>query len=128
MGEPQFTVAIVDDEESVRTALSRLFRSAGFKAVTFGTGADFLTTLMKYQPDCLVLDLHLPVNSGMDLLHQLSKANIQLPTVMITGHDVPGMKERALASGAGAYLVKPLDDNVLISAVLDSIQRKLKGN
>lgn len=126
MGDTQFTVAILDDEDSVRTALSRLFRSAGFKPTTFVSGAEFLATIPQNPPDCLVLDLHLPVQSGMDVLYQMSKTNIDLPTVMITGHDVPGMKERALASGASAYLVKPIDDNVLIAAVLDSIQRKLK--
>src|SRR5262249_43755988 len=116
MGDLQFTVAIVDDEESVRTALSRLFRSAGFKTETFATGAEFLATIPQHLADCLVLDLHLPVQSGMDVLYQMKKANIQLPTVMITGHDVPGMKERALASGASAYLVKPMDEDALIAA------------
>jgi len=128
MGDVEFTVAIVDDEESVRTALSRLFRSAGFKTETYATGAEFLATIPQHLADCLVLDLHLPVQSGMDVLYQMKKANIQLPTVMITGHDVPGMKERALASGANAYLVKPMDEDALIAAVLESIQRKLKQN
>jgi len=122
MVQPQFTVAILDDEESVRIALSRLFRSAGFKPTTFSSGAEFLATVPQNLPDCLVLDVHLPVQSGMDVLFQMSKTNIHLAVVMITGHDVPGLRERALASGATAYLVKPLDDKVLIAAVLDSIQ------
>jgi FixJ family two-component response regulator len=128
MGEPMLVVAILDDEESVRTALSRLFRSAGFKAQCFASGAEFLNTIPSLMPDCLVVDLHLPVQSGLEVVKQLSKKNVRLATVMITGHDVPGMKEQALASGADEYLVKPIDENVLITAVVTSIRRKAELN
>jgi FixJ family two-component response regulator len=115
-------VAVVDDEDSVRKALSRLFRSAGFETRTFASAPEFFESLPSHVPDCLVLDLHLIGLTGLDVLNLLDAVSLRLPTVVITGHDMPGMRERALASGAAAYLLKPLDDKTLISAVLASIQ------
>jgi len=124
MGDTSLLVAILDDETSVRIALDRLFRSAGFKTDSFATASAFLESPILKHADCLILDLHLPGQTGMDVLKQVVEKKLPFPIVMITGHDVPGMRERALASGADEYLLKPLDDDVLISAVITSIQRK----
>ena len=124
MSESELLIAIVDDEEAVRKALGRLFRSAGFLTVCFASGREFFESLSSRKPDCLVLDLHLPEINGMDILNHVVSGNILIPTVMITGHDMPGMKDFALASGASAYLLKPLDDATLIEAVLRSIRKK----
>jgi FixJ family two-component response regulator len=115
-------IAILDDEEPVREALGRLFRSAGFKTEFFPLAKDFLESLDSHQPDCLVLDLHLPGLTGLDVLNHMVKQRIRVPTVMITGLDIPGMRENALASGADAYLLKPFDDTTLIDAVMTSIE------
>lgn len=120
-------VAILDDEAAVRIALGRLFQSADFQIEIFASGQDFLDSLSLRTPDCLVLDLHLPGLTGLDVLHAITARNVRLPAVMITGHDMPGMKERALASGASAYLLKPLDDLILIDAVLASVRGNGNG-
>ena len=120
-------VAILDDEAAVRIALGRLFQSADFQIEIFASGQEFLDSLSLRTPDCLVLDLHLPGLTGLDVLHAITARNVRLPAVMITGHDMPGMKERALASGASAYLLKPLDDLILIDAVLASVRGNGNG-
>jgi FixJ family two-component response regulator len=116
-------IAVVDDEPSVRKALVRLFRSAGYEAREFASGQEFLGTLPYYRYGCLVLDLHLPGMSGLDV--QLDTAFIEapLPVVIITAHDQPGARQKCLAAGAFAYLCKPFDDKELLQAVADAIER-----
>jgi FixJ family two-component response regulator len=88
-------VAVVDDDESVRKALQRLLCASDFDAETFGSAKDFLASLPHVPlPDCLVLDLHIPGISGLDLQRQLVRIGPQVPTVVITGHDEPGIQER----------------------------------
>jgi FixJ family two-component response regulator len=122
MGSHSVLVAILDDEEPVRTALARLFRSADFQTETFGSGQEFLDSLNSHLPDCLVLDLHLPGLTGLDIVQQIVGRKLPIPIVMITGHDMPGLKERALSAGARTYLLKPLDDTTLIEAVSSCTQ------
>jgi FixJ family two-component response regulator len=110
-------IAIVDDDEAVRKALQRLFSAADFEGVTFATGPEFLKTLPGAQPDCLVLDLHMPGMTGLDVLRELATRGPSLPTVIITAHDEPGTERRCLAAGAKGYLCKPLDDVTLLDAV-----------
>jgi FixJ family two-component response regulator len=111
-------VAVVDDDESVRKALQRLLRASGLDADTFASAQDFLASLpQSTQPDCLLLDLQMPGTSGLDLQRQLLRAGPQLPVVVITGHDEPGMQARCLAAGASAYLRKPLEAGALLAAI-----------
>lgn len=116
-------VAIVDDEEPVRTALARLFRSADFQTETFSSGEEFLDSLNSHLPDCLVLNLHLSGLNGLDIVQQIVRRKLPIPIVMITGRDMPGLKERALSLGASAYLLKPLDDKTLIETVASYTQK-----
>lgn len=117
MASVRLLVAVVDDEESVRRALRRLFLAAGIDVDTFASGQEFLASLAARRPDCAVLDLRLPGLTGLDVLERLAEAGIRLPVVLVTGHDQPGVAERALATGAAAYLRKPLDDESLLNAV-----------
>jgi FixJ family two-component response regulator len=111
-------VAVVDDDESVRKALQRLLRAFGLDADTFGSAEDFLASLPQASPpDCLVLDLQMPGTSGLDLRRQLVRTGPQVPTVIITGHDEPGMEARCLGAGASAYLRKPLEARTLLAAI-----------
>ena len=111
-------VAVVDDDESVRKALQRLLRASDFDADTYASAQDFLASLPHaIPPDCLVLDLQMPGTSGLDLQRQLVRAGRQLPVVVITGHDEPGMQTRCLAAGAQAYLRKPLEAGTLLAAI-----------
>jgi FixJ family two-component response regulator len=110
-------VAVVDDEESVRTAIGRLLRSAGFSVETFSSGLDFLRSMRNRLPDCLVLDLRMPTVSGFDVQRSLSESGSGLPVVIITGDDSVESRARALGQGAKAYLRKPVDDAMLMDAI-----------
>lgn len=110
-------IAIVDDEESVRKALQRLVRSAGFAVETYASGAEFLESMQSHEPACVVLDLHMPEVNGFEVQHALSRAGMQVPVVIITGHDTPEARTRALGQGAKAYLRKPVDDLMLLAAI-----------
>jgi FixJ family two-component response regulator len=111
-------VVVVDDDASVRKALQRLLRACDLDADTFASAEDFLASLPRAPlPDCLVLDLQMPGTSGLDLQRQLVRTGPQVPTVIITGHDEPGMEARSLAAGASAYLRKPLEARTLLAAI-----------
>jgi FixJ family two-component response regulator len=105
----------------VRKALSRLLRAAGFGVGTFATGREFLDSLNRLRPDCSILDLHLPGLSGLDIQQTLVRENAALPCIIITGKDEPGVGERVMASGAVAYLRKPLDEAALLSAIESAV-------
>jgi FixJ family two-component response regulator len=121
MQAPPLVVAVVDDEEAVRRALRRLFVASGYKAITFASGYELLEFLSRERPDCVLLDLHLPGLSGLDLQTHLRTMRPPVPSVVITGHDAAGVKARVLAAGASQYLLKPLDDCVLLAAVAAAI-------
>lgn len=123
MQAPRLVVAVVDDEEPVRRALRRLIHASGYDAVTFASGYELLDFLKDDRPACALLDLHLPGLTGLDLLQNLCLMQPPVPCVVITGHDAPGVKARVLAAGASEYLLKPLDDSVLLSAVAVAIHR-----
>ena len=114
-------VAVVDDDEAVRRALSRLIRSLGFEAETYAGGEDFLASLPARRPDCVVLDLHMPRVSGFDVQSRLKDSGLGIPTIVITGHDSPETRARALKGGASAYLRKPLDDKTLMDAIQHAV-------
>jgi FixJ family two-component response regulator len=120
--ESTFAVAVVDDDASVRKALSRLLGSAGYRTVSYASGAEFLETLSSHVPDCLVLDVHMPQMSGIEMLWRLVASGPRLPVVVITADDDPGMRERALAAGAAAYLAKPFSEHLLLDAVAGAIR------
>jgi FixJ family two-component response regulator len=110
-------IAVVDDEEPVRKALMRLMRSAGLNAETFGSGAEFLKSLDTRLPDCVVLDLHMPRMDGFKVQAHLARKRAALPVIIITGHDLPRARERALEGGASAFLRKPVLDRILLDAI-----------
>jgi FixJ family two-component response regulator len=114
-------VAIVDDELQVRRALDRLLKAAGLETQAFGSGAAYLRGAALRAPDCLVLDLHIPGMSGLELLRELQASGRQVPTVVITADDAPEARRRCEAAGASAYLRKPLDDQLLLDAISSAI-------
>jgi len=105
----------------VRLALRRLLRSAGFLVETFSSGAELLDSVKVRRPDCIVLDLHMGPVSGFVVQARLTAAGIALPVIVITGHDSDETRERALAAGAVAYLLKPVDDQTLLDAIARAI-------
>ena len=119
-------IAIVDDEEPVRKALKRLLSASGLEAESYASGKDFLAASALRRPDCLVLDLHMPGMSGLQVLHELRAAHSTLPTVVITAYDEPQTREQCLAAGASAYLRKPLDERLLLNAISATVNRTPK--
>jgi FixJ family two-component response regulator len=111
------SVAIVDDEEGIRKALGRLLRAAGLEAHGYANGQEFLTAAAERRPDCVVLDLHMPGMSGLQVLRKLKTAGLLLPVVVITAHDEPETRQECLSTGARAYLRKPLEDRLLLNAI-----------
>src|SRR6267378_2514593 len=114
-------VYVVDDDASVREAVESLLRSAGFPARTFGSAPEFLSTPRAEMPSCLILDLHLPGLSGLDLQQELAKADVQIPIIFLTGHgDIP-TSVKAIKAGAIEFLTKPFDDEALLNAIRNGI-------
>jgi FixJ family two-component response regulator len=110
-------VAVVDDEESVRKSLRRLFSAFDLDAETFASGQEFLASLPERSPDCLVLDLQMPGLSGLEVQRLLVAAGVRVPTIIITADDAPETRERCLSAGTAAYLCKPFDDRALLAMV-----------
>jgi len=116
-------VIVVDDEPSVRQALSGLFRSVGLQVELFGSAAEFQQRKQPDRASCLVLDIRLPGVNGLDFQGQLLRANIRTPIIFMTGHgDIP-MSVRAMKAGAVDFLAKPFRDQDMLDAVAAAIQR-----
>jgi FixJ family two-component response regulator len=121
--EQQPVVFVIDDDESVRGALARLFRSMGLQTEVFGSAAEFLQSKLPDVPSCLVLDVRLPGQSGLDFQAELAKANIRVPIVFMSGHgDIP-MTVRAMKGGAVDFLAKPFREQDMLDAVATAIDR-----
>jgi FixJ family two-component response regulator len=110
-------VAIVDDDSAVRKALARLLCASAIEARTFSSGREFLDSLPSGTPDCLIVDLQMPEMTGLELQLELARTGARLPTIIITAHNDAGLRERCLAAGAAAYLLKPLDEGTLITTI-----------
>ncbi len=120
---PRPTVCVVDDDASVRKALSRLIRSAGFNVEAFSSAKDFLGRKTSDGYGCLVLDIQMPGMNGLDLKALLDRVEDSLPIIFITGHgDIP-MGVRAMKTGAVDFLVKPFDDRELLDAIAVALSR-----
>jgi FixJ family two-component response regulator len=119
----QSTVFVVDDDASVREALSDLFQSLGLRVEVFASTQEFLKNRRPEGPGCLVLDVRLPGKSGLDFQQELNAANISLPIVFLTGHgDIP-MSVRAIKAGAVEFLTKPFREQDLLDAVQTALEQ-----
>jgi len=110
-------IAVVDDDQGMRTALRRLLCAANFDVETFPSGPEFLNSLQARQPDCVILDMDMPQLDGLAVQERLTQAGIRLPFVVVTGRDSDATRLRALAAGASAYLAKPVDGHTLLDAI-----------
>ena len=126
MPEPEAIVFVVDDDESVRESLGGLIRSAGLRVETFDSAQQFLASLRSNSvdaPSCLVLDVHLPGLSGLDLQKRMAEVDIEIPIIFITGRgDIP-TSVRAMKAGAVEFLTKPFRDHDLMDAIGQAIER-----
>jgi len=119
MSKP-YDIAVIDDDESVCKALKRLLSSAGYDASTFTRGAEFLRSVETQRPDCVVLDVHMPGMTGLDVLARLKDSYPDLPVVIITAYDDPETHQKALKAGA-LFLRKPFNDQALLDAIHDAL-------
>jgi len=116
-------VFVVDDDSSVRQALDSLIRAVGLRAKTLSSAREFLEEKIPDEPACLVLDVRLPGQSGLDLQRQLQGASRSIPIIFITGHgDIP-TSVQAMKGGAMEFLTKPFRDQDLLNAILQAIAR-----
>jgi FixJ family two-component response regulator len=123
MSDPDPVVFVVDDDPSIREALTSLIRSVGLGVEAFGSAREFLNGQRPDAPGCLVLDVRLPGLSGLDLQRELAIAQVDLPIIFITGHgDIP-MTVRAMKAGAVEFLTKPFRDQELLDAIQQAIER-----
>jgi FixJ family two-component response regulator len=117
MNEKESLVCIIDDDLSVRESLSDLLASVGKNVKTFSSAQEFLSNPPLETPSCLVLDVHMPGISGLDLQRELGHGNSHIPIIFMTGYgDIP-MTVRAMKAGAFEFLTKPCRDEDLLSAI-----------
>jgi len=113
----QARVAILDDDDSVRTAVGRLLMAADLSVDQYASFGAFRKALERARPDCLVLDLHMPDMDGIDVMNYLTRKGIKLPIVVVSGHDAPNASELCLSLGALSFLSKPVDADDLLRAI-----------
>jgi FixJ family two-component response regulator len=123
MPDANSTVLVIDDDPDLRASVGRLLRSVGLDAQLFASISDFLKSNPPDGPTCLVLDVRLPGQSGLDLQRELAAANREVPIIFITGHgDIP-MSVQAMKGGAIEFLTKPFRDQDLIDAIQLGLSR-----
>src|SRR5712691_600711 len=117
------TVFVVDDDAAVRASIQGLLKSVGLRSETFGIAHEFLRRKRPDGPSCLVLDVSLPGLNGLDLQRELADAGVGIPIIFITGHgDIP-MSVKAMKSGAVEFLTKPFQDQDLLDAIRQALDR-----
>ena len=117
------TIFVIDDDVDLRNSLGRLLRSVGLNAKCFASVSDFLKSEPTEGPSCLVLDVRLPGQSGLEFQRELAAAGRELPIIFITGHgDIP-MSVQAMKSGAIEFLTKPVHDQELLDAIQFGLTR-----
>jgi FixJ family two-component response regulator len=120
-------IAVVDDEASICRALLRLLRVANYRAEGFNSALSFLESLAERVPDCVVLDLQMPIMTGVELQQRLLRLNDPPPVIIITAHDEPKTRDRCLALGAVRYLRKPIEGDLLIDSIEEAVGGKRAG-
>ena len=115
-------VAVIDDDESCRTALKEMLRSAGLSALAFASAEDFLKSGQQRQTGCLISDIRMPGMSGLELQAKLNADRCRIPTIFITAHGDEKMRMQALRAGAVEFLAKPFDDEALLESVRTALE------
>ena len=123
MRESNAIIAIVDDDPSVREGLQSLVRSAGWRSETFASAQEFLAHTHAEVPSCLILDLQLPGLSGLDLQKRMAEGDLEIPIVFLTGHGNIPASVQAMKGGAVEFLTKPVDEQELLRAIQEAIER-----
>jgi FixJ family two-component response regulator len=117
------TVFVVDDDPSLRVALPRLFASVGLASQTFASGEEFRQHIDPSRPGCLILDVRMPGSSGLELQQQLTAAGYGLPVIFVTAHADVNLTVRVMKAGALEVFTKPFDDQRLLDAIHEALER-----
>lgn len=120
---PAPTIAIVDDDDGVRTSLSSLVRSLGHEVRTYESAVGFLADLDAGNPDCLITDMQMPRMTGAQLLDALAAAGRRFPVIVMTAYPSDATRDRVLGAGAFAYLPKPMDGPTLARCIAAALAR-----
>jgi FixJ family two-component response regulator len=115
-------VAIVDDDELMRSALQGMMKSVGLPSKAFASAEDFLKSGQQHETACLIADIRMPGMSGLELQAQLNAEHCRIPTIFITAHGDTKMRMQALRAGAVEFLAKPFDDEVLLESVRAALE------
>jgi FixJ family two-component response regulator len=110
-------VAIVDDDDSIRSALQGLLKAVGLPAQAFASGEEFLKSGQQHETACLITDIRMPGMSGLELQAKLNAEYCRIPTIFITAHGDANLRMQALRAGAVEFLAKPFDDEALLESV-----------
>lgn len=116
-------VYVVDDDESMRSAVSTLLRSVGYEVETFSSATDFLAAPMRDVPSCLVLDVRLKGQSGLAVQEQFAASSMRIPIIFMTAHGDIAMSVKAMKAGAMDFLAKPFRDQDMLDAVQSALAR-----
>jgi FixJ family two-component response regulator len=116
-------VSIVDDDESVRDALRGFIRSVGYGVEIFASAEDFLGSDALDKTSCLIVDVHMPVMTGLELQCRLCNRQCRIPLIFITAHDDPALRAKALKCGAVDFLRKPFAAEALLNAIHAAVDR-----
>src|SRR5882762_1396661 len=115
-------IAILDDDDSMRTALQGLLKAVGLPAQAFASAEEFLKSGQQHETACLIADIRMPGMSGLELQAQLNAEHCRIPTIFITAHGDAKMRLQALRAGAVEFLSKPFDDEVLLESVRAALE------
>jgi FixJ family two-component response regulator len=115
-------VAVLDDDDSVRSALQGLLKAVGLPAQTFASAEEFLKSSQRQQIACLIADIRMPGMSGLELQAKLNAERCRIPIIFITAHGDAKMRMQALRAGAVEFLAKPFDDEALLESVRAALE------
>jgi FixJ family two-component response regulator len=119
---PQHTVAVIDDDPSLRKALARLLSVVGYRVEAFASAEDFLSAVGSSKANCLLVDINLGGLSGLDLVRRLMSAGRNLPVVFMTGSKGDTVRQQCIDLGCVAFLRKPVPESVLMKTIARAIQ------
>jgi FixJ family two-component response regulator len=114
-------IAVVDDDQSVRDAVTNLFRSMGFPAVAFASAEEFLNSGSLDKTSCIVLDVQMPGMGGLSLQSHLAATGRQIPIVFVTGYPDAGVRDKAMTLGAVCFLTKPFNEDDLVDGLRSAL-------
>ena len=126
MNESDAIIFVVDDDAAMRRSLAYLFDSAGWQVATFESARDFLQRYDGHTPGCLLLDVRMPLMSGLELQQELARHAIALPVIFLSGHGDLAMAVQTMKAGACDFLEKPCKDQVLLDAVSRAVARSVE--